>query len=115
MDSLSKGWVVPTSEKARYFIIASVVMIGQVVGLLFLGIWLSQRVDGFSDMVGAAIGGTIGLITGTLSLYKMALSFEKNVLTRLGKQQCPRCKQSCDIGEIKCPTCELEFEPLTSS
>jgi len=112
---VSKGWVVPTSEKARYFIFASIVMVGQVVGLLFLGIWLGQRVDGFSDMVGAAIGGTIGLITGTLSLYKMALSFEKTVLTRLGKAQCPRCKQNYDIGEIKCPTCELTLEPSMSS
>ena len=107
LETVSKGWVVPTSEKASYFIFASIVMIGQVVGLLFLGIWLSQRVDGFSDMVGAAIGGSIGLFTGTLSLYKMALRFEKNVLGRLGKTQCPRCKHSFDTGEPKCPTCEL--------
>jgi membrane protein DedA with SNARE-associated domain len=88
-------------------------MIGQVVGLLFLGIWLGERVNGLTSLLGAVIGGMVGLASGTISLYYMALSFENKVLARLGKHKCPRCKQAFEIGVPECPTCDLKIDPMT--
>lgn len=110
---MTKGWRPSRSEYVRYFLIASVVMIILIVGLLFLGLWLGRRVSFWLGIMGAALGGTVGLATGAYCLYRMALSWERNVLEKSGKRVCPNCKRSFEMDAPICPHCGYEVTPTT--
>lgn len=107
------SWRPSRSEKVRYIVVASIVLIIQVVGLLFLGLWLGQRVSFLMGVLGAVLGGMVGLASGTFCLYRLALNWERNVLEKLGKQLCPNCKKSFEMDAIKCPHCDYETAPTT--
>ena len=113
VGSMSTGWRPSRGEKIRYFIIASCIMIVQVVGLLIFGLWLGQKVSWLASALGGAAGGLVGLATGTISLYHMALRWEKMALIRLGKQNCPNCKRSFEIDATTCPHCDYDVSTTT--
>ncbi|MFX0196630.1 MAG: hypothetical protein ACFFCW_10940 [Candidatus Hodarchaeota archaeon] len=110
---MNSGWRPSRREYVQYFIIASVVTIGLIVGLLFLGLWLGKQISFGIGILGAAVGGMVGLALGTLCLYHMALNWEKKVLDKMGKQLCPCCKRSFEKDTTKCPHCEYEIAPMT--
>lgn len=112
---MANSWRPSRSEKARYFIVASFMLIVQVIGLLFLGLWLGQQVSFLMGVLGAVIGGMVGLASGTFILYRMALSWEKKALEKLGNQRCPNCKQSFELNTPKCPYCGYKAAPMTQS
>ena len=110
---MSTGWRPSRGEKIRYFIIASCIMIVQVVGLLIFGLWLGQKVSWLASALGGAAGGLVGLTTGTISLYHMALRWEKRALIKLGLQHCPNCKRSFEIDAVTCPHCNYNVSTET--
>ena len=112
---MSNSWRPSRGEHVRYFLAASFVMIVQIIGLLFLGIWLGKQVSFWVGVFGAILGGMGGLASGAYCLYRMALRWEKNVLEKLGKQLCPNCKKSFEMEVTKCPHCEYEAVPTTQN
>ena len=85
-ETMASSWSISSVKKIRYFLVASILMISQVVGLLFLGLWLGQRISFIATVLGATIGGMLGLASGTICLYYMAIRWERMALEKMGKQ-----------------------------
>jgi len=112
---LTSGWRPSRGEYIRYFIVASVVLIGQIVGLLFIGLWVGRRVSFWMGVLGATLGAMVGLASGSYCLYRMALNWERKVLEKTGKQVCINCKRSFEIDVQICPHCGYETAPTTQN
>ena len=110
---MANSWRPSGGEQIRYFLVASFLLIIPIVGLLFLGLWLGQRLSFLMSVLGAVLGGMVGLASGTFCLYRMALKWERNALEKLGKQLCPKCKKSFEMDVTKCPHCDYETVPTT--
>lgn len=112
---MTTGWRPSRGEKIRYFLVASFMMIVPVLGLLFLGLLLGRRVSSSIALLGAVLGGSVGLALGIVFLYRMAMSWEQMALEKLGKQRCPNCKQFFASDVTICPNCEYEVVLTTQN
>ncbi len=108
---MATSWRPSKGDQIRYFLIASFVLIGQIIGFLFFGLWIGQQINFWMSVLGAVLGGMIGLASGTFFLYRMALNWERVVLKKLGKQLCPKCKKSFNMKEAECPHCGYKLTP----